>query len=67
LALAAGFLATAAFWPLSLWPLMLVSIALVTRLLRDLDVFTPRNVGLVHALAFAGEAMYKSVDVKKSD
>jgi apolipoprotein N-acyltransferase len=58
LALAAGLLGAAAFWPLSLWPLMLVSIALLFRLLRDLDVRTARNVGLVYGLAFAGGTMY---------
>jgi len=58
LALAAGLLGAAVFWPLSLWPLMLISIALLFRLLRDLDVRTARNVGLVYGLAFASGTMY---------
>src|ERR1700678_289159 len=58
LALAAGLLGAAAFWPLSLWPLLLISIAFFLRLLRDLDVQASRNVGMVYGLAFAGGTMY---------
>jgi apolipoprotein N-acyltransferase len=58
LALAAGLLGAAAFWPLALWPLLPVSIALFLRLLRDLDTQTARNVGLVYGLAFAAGTMY---------
>jgi apolipoprotein N-acyltransferase len=58
LALAAGLLGAAAFWPLSLWPLMIVSIALFLRLLRDQDVQTARNIGLVYGLAFALGTMH---------
>ena len=58
LALAAGLLGAAAFWPLSLWPLMFVSIALFLRLLRDQDTQTARNIGLVYGLAFATGTMH---------
>jgi apolipoprotein N-acyltransferase len=58
LALAAGFLGAAAFWPLSLWPLMLVSIAFFLRLLRDQDTQTARNIGLAYGLAFAVGTMH---------
>jgi apolipoprotein N-acyltransferase len=58
LALAAGLLGAAAFWPLSLWPLMFVSIALFLRLLRDQDTQTARSIGLVYGLAFAAGTMH---------
>jgi apolipoprotein N-acyltransferase len=58
LALAAGLLGAAAFWPLALWPLLLVSVAVFLRLLRDQDSQTARNIGLVYGLAFAGGTMY---------
>jgi apolipoprotein N-acyltransferase len=58
MALAAGLLGAAAFPPLSLWPLMLVSAALLVRLLRDLDTQTARNAGLLYGLAFAGGTMH---------
>jgi apolipoprotein N-acyltransferase len=58
LALAAGLLGAAAFWPLSLWPLMLVSITVFLRLLRDQDSQTDRNLGLLYGLALAGGTMY---------
>jgi apolipoprotein N-acyltransferase len=58
LALAAGLSGAAAFWPVSLWPLMLVSLAVLLRLIRDLDVRTARNVGLVYGLAFAAGTMH---------
>ncbi|MHB1425190.1 MAG: nitrilase-related carbon-nitrogen hydrolase [Gemmataceae bacterium] len=58
LASAAGLLAAAAFWPISLWPLMLVSLALLLRLLRDQDPQTARNLGLVYGLTFAAGTMH---------
>src|SRR5262245_59557058 len=58
LALTAGLLGAAAFWPLSLWPLMLVSVAFFLRLLRDQDGQTARNIGLVYGLALCGGTMY---------
>src|SRR5260221_6243127 len=58
LALVAGLLGAAAFWPLSLWPLMLVSVVLFLRLLRDQDGRTARNIGLVYGLAFAAGTMH---------
>jgi hypothetical protein len=59
LALAAGLLGAAAYWPLSLWPLLLVSVALFLRLLRDQNVQVARNLGLVYGLAFAAGTMYR--------
>jgi apolipoprotein N-acyltransferase len=58
LAVVAGLLAAAGFWPLALWPLLLVSIALFLRLLRDQDVQTARNLGLVYGLTYAAGTMY---------
>jgi apolipoprotein N-acyltransferase len=58
MALAAGLLGAAAFWPLSLWPLMFVSLAFFLRLLRDQDVQAARHIGLVYGLAFAAGTMY---------
>lgn len=58
LALAAGLLGAAAFWPISLWPLMLVSLSLFLRLLRDQDTQTARNIGLVYGLTFAAGTMH---------
>jgi apolipoprotein N-acyltransferase len=58
LALAGGLLGATAFWPLTLWPVMLVSIALFLRLLRDEDSQTARNIGLLYGLAFAAGTMY---------
>src|SRR5262249_49010221 len=58
LALAAGLLGAAAFWPIALWPLMLVSLALFVRLLRDHDTQTARNIGLVYGLTFAAGTMH---------
>ena len=58
LAVAAGLLGAAAFWPLNLWPLMLVSIALFLRLLRAQDSQTARNIGLFYGVTFAGGTMY---------
>src|SRR5207248_7599766 len=48
----------AAFSPLSLWPLILVSIALFLRLLRDQDAQTARNIGMVYGIAFAAGTMH---------
>jgi apolipoprotein N-acyltransferase len=58
LALSAGLLGAAAFWPLSLWPLILVSLALFLRLIRDQDCRTACNLGLLYGLAFAAGTMY---------
>jgi apolipoprotein N-acyltransferase len=58
LAFAAGLLGAAAFWPLAFWPLLLVSVALFLRLLRDQDGQTARNIGLVYGLTFAAGTMY---------
>jgi apolipoprotein N-acyltransferase len=58
LAVAAGLLGVAAFWPLSVWPLMLVSVCLLLRLLRDLDARTARNIGLVYGLTLAAGTMH---------
>ena len=57
LALVAGLLGAAAFWPLSFWPLMLVSIAIFLRLLRDQDGQTARNIGLVYGFALCAGTM----------
>jgi apolipoprotein N-acyltransferase len=58
LALGGGLLGAAAFWPLSLWPLMLASIALFLWLLRDEDTRAARYLGLLYGLAFAGGTMH---------
>lgn len=58
LAVAAGLLGAAAFWPISAWPPMLVSVCLFLRLLRDQGVQAARNIGLVYGLAFAAVTMY---------
>jgi apolipoprotein N-acyltransferase len=58
LALAAGLLGAAAFWPLTLWPLMLLSIVLFLRLLRDQDCRTALITGLLYGAALAGGTMY---------
>jgi apolipoprotein N-acyltransferase len=58
LALVAGLLGAAAFWPLTLWPLILVSIVLFLHLLRDADSQTARNIGLLYSIALAGGTMY---------
>ncbi len=57
-ACAAGLMGAAAFWPIALWPLMFVSIALFLRLLRDQDAQTARNIGLVYGLTFAAGTMH---------
>ncbi len=58
LALVSGLMGAAAFWPISLWPLMLVSLALLLRLLRDQDAQAARNIGLVYGLTFAAGTMH---------
>lgn len=58
LALVGGLVGATAFAPLSLWPLLLVSLALFVRLLRDQDTQTARNIGMVYGLAFAGGTMH---------
>jgi apolipoprotein N-acyltransferase len=57
-ALAGGLVGAAAFWPLTLWPLIFVSGAIFARLLRDLGTQQARNVGLVYGIAFASGTMY---------
>jgi hypothetical protein len=58
LALGGGLLAAASFWPLTLWPLMLVSVALLLGLLRDADAQAGRYLGLLYGIALAGGTMY---------
>jgi apolipoprotein N-acyltransferase len=58
LASAAGLLGAVAFWPISLWPLMLASLVHFLRLLRDQDVQSARNIGLVYGLTFAAGTMH---------
>jgi apolipoprotein N-acyltransferase len=58
LALAAGLLGAGAFWPVALWPLMLVSVALFLRLLRDQDTQPARYLGLLYGLTFAGGTLH---------
>ena len=58
LAMAAGLIGAAAFWPVALWPLMLSSVCIFLRLLRDHDAITARNIGLVYGIAFAAGTMY---------
>lgn len=57
-ALAAGLLGAAAFPPFGLWPLSLVSIALLVYLLRDLDQGQARPVGLIYGLVYGAGTMY---------
>ena len=58
LAVATGLLGATAFWPLAFWPLLLASLVLFLRLLRDENVRTARNLGLVYGLCFAAGTMY---------
>ncbi len=53
-----GLLGAAAFWPVSLWPLLLVSIALFVRLLRDLEARAASATGFAYGLAFAAGTMH---------
>lgn len=57
-AIGLGLLGAAAFPPLGLWPCSLLSICLFLWLLRDQDVQTARNLGLVYGLAYALSTMY---------
>ena len=57
-ALVAGLMGSAAFPPVGLWPLSLVSISLLLYLLRDLDQGRARPVGLIYGLAFGSGTMY---------
>jgi apolipoprotein N-acyltransferase len=56
--LGAGLLGAAAFPPLGLWPLALVSIALFLLLLRDEPSARARPLGLVYGLAYGLGTMY---------
>ena len=58
LAVVAGLLGATAFSPLTLWPLMLLSVALFLRLLRDQDIQTARNIGMVYGITFAAGTMH---------
>jgi apolipoprotein N-acyltransferase len=54
----AGLLGAAAFWPLSLWPLMLVSVALFAWALREMDVGPALAAGFAYGVALAAGTMY---------
>jgi apolipoprotein N-acyltransferase len=54
----AGLLGAAAFPPLGLWPLTLVSTAVLLYVLRDADPLAARNLGLTYGLAYGLGTMY---------
>jgi apolipoprotein N-acyltransferase len=56
--IAAGLIGAAAFPPLGLWPLTLVSTAIFLRVLRDQDTLAGRNLGLVYGLTYGLGTMY---------
>ncbi len=58
IAVALGLLGAAAFPPIGLWPFSLVALALFLLLLRDQDVQTARNLGLVYGLVYGLSTMY---------
>jgi apolipoprotein N-acyltransferase len=55
---AAGLLGAAAFPPLGLWPLTLVSTALLLFVIRDADTLVARNLGLLYGLVYGLGTMY---------
>ncbi len=57
-ACAAGLIGAGAFWPVSLWPLILVSAALLLRLLRDEGAGTAARVGFAYGLGLAAGTMH---------
>ena len=57
-AIAAGLLGAAAFPPLGLWPLTVVSTALFLRVIGDADTLTARNLGLVYGLIYGLGTMH---------
>jgi apolipoprotein N-acyltransferase len=58
LALAAALLGAAAFPPIGLWPLLLVSIALFLWMLRDKSSAQARSLGLLYGVVYAAGTMY---------
>src|SRR6266567_1967854 len=54
----AGCLAAAAFPPISVYPLILVSMVIFLYQLRDLDQQTARNLGVVYGLTLGLGTMY---------
>jgi apolipoprotein N-acyltransferase len=54
----AALIGAAAFPPISLWPLSIVSVAFFVRLLRDKTSAQARSIGLVYGAAFAAGTMY---------
>ena len=48
----------AAFPPISLWPLSIISVALFVRLLRDKTPAQARSIGLVYGAAYGAATMY---------
>ncbi|MFO0937463.1 MAG: nitrilase-related carbon-nitrogen hydrolase [Gemmataceae bacterium] len=57
-AVVAGLMGAAAFPPLGVWPLSLVSISLFLLILRDLDQGRARPLGLLYGLVFGSGTMY---------
>jgi len=55
---AAGLLGCAAFPPFALWPLSLVSISLLLRVLRDRPVHEARPIGVLYGLIYGLGTMY---------
>jgi apolipoprotein N-acyltransferase len=58
LALGAGLLGAAAFPPIGLWPLLLVSIAMFLWVLRDKSSSEARSLGLLYGVVYAAGTMY---------
>src|SRR5438876_594111 len=58
LACVAGLLGAAPFAPLPLWPALFISLPLFLRLLRDENVQTARNLGLLYGMTFAAGTMW---------
>src|SRR5262249_28675266 len=57
-ALVLGAISAASFPPLGLWPLALLSLVLLLRLLRDKNSADARNLGLLYGLAYGLRTMY---------
>lgn len=58
LAILAGLVGAAAFPPIGLWPLSLVSTAALLWLIRDQDAANARNLGLAYGIAYGFGTMY---------
>jgi apolipoprotein N-acyltransferase len=57
-AIGIGLLSAASFPPIGLWPLSIVAIVLLLRLIRERTVSEARNLGLLYGLAYGLGTMY---------